>query len=124
VEVAALGVQQFPEHAATHHVQDRHLRAIVGAVLHHDAMPLCLLGGLDQLPALVERYGHRNLGGRVFAGAQRRQHHWSVPFPRRRGEHQVEVLLGHHALEVARTAVAVWFRPRPSRRHDGVERRV
>ena len=121
VQVPALAVQHFAEHALAHQVQGQHFTAIVAAILHHEAMLLQPLRGFDELPAVVHAHRRGHFGGRVFAVLHRGEQHRHVPLPRRRRVHEVEILLGAHALEVARPArVAGGFRL--VRRHGHVLR--
>ena len=113
VVVAALGVEQLPEQALPHQVEHQHLAPIVAAVLHHHAVLALPLGRLDQSPAIVHRVRRGHLRRRVLPVAHGLEAHRHVPFPRRRREHQVELLLGDHAHEVARAPV-VDDRARPA----------
>ncbi len=100
VQVAALGVEDLAEQPAPHHVQHHHLRAVVVAVLHHDAVPARGLGRLHQLPALVEGGGRRDLRGRVLPVLHGRHADRHVPAPGRGREDQVQILLLAHTHEV------------------------
>ena len=111
VQVAALAVEDLAQEPLPHQVQAEHLRAVIDAVLHHQAEFPGLLRGLEQLPALLQRGAHRHLRDGVLAGPHRRQHHGGVPLPGRGRVHQVDVLLLAHPLEVARAA-AVALRAR------------
>src|SRR5262249_1346282 len=55
VQIRALAVQQLAEHALATHAQAHELFAAIAAILQHHAVALRLLGGVDELPALVER---------------------------------------------------------------------
>ncbi len=103
VQVAALGVQDLAEQALARHVEDHHLRTVVVAVLHHDAVLAMRLGELDQPPAVVDRVSRRHLGRGVLAVLHRRGAHGHVPPPRGGGEDEVEVLVFAHAHEVRLT---------------------
>jgi hypothetical protein len=101
VQVAALGVQEFAEHALAHQHQRQHLAPVVTAVLHHHGVLLVLLLRFDHRPAVVHAVGGRHFRRHVLAGLERGQHHRHVPFPRRGCEHEVELLFTAHALEIA-----------------------
>ncbi len=104
VQISALAMQELAEHAQSHEMQCQHLAPVVATVLHHHAVLLELLGGVHEVPAIVYRHGGGNLGHGVLATLHRGEQHWDVPLPGRRREHQIQLLLGTHALEVARAA--------------------
>ena len=110
VEVAAFGVQDLAEDALPDHVEDHHLRTVVVAVLHHHAVLLVFLRVLDELPAIIEGHGRRHFGRGMLAVLHGGDAHRDVPFPRRGGEDEVDVLGLAQPLEVARApAVAGRF---------------
>ena len=104
MQIAALRVQQLAEQALADHTENHHLGAVVADVLHHHAVPAGPFGRFDQVPALVDGDGHRHLSGGVLAGPHRCEANRRVPLPRRRGEHQIELLLLAHAAKVVGAA--------------------
>ena len=95
VVVRSTGVLELTEHAALHHLEDEQLIVPVVAVLHHQAVSPRALGRVDELRAILERVGGRNLGGGVLPRFHRRQHHGHVEFPRRGRVHEVDVVASH-----------------------------
>ena len=101
VEIPAFAVLDVAEHTLAHQVEHHHLGPPVIHVLHHHAMFLRAFGGLDELPAFVDRHGGRNLGGRMLAVRHGGHAHGHVPPPRRGREHEIQVFLLAHSLEIA-----------------------
>ena len=74
------------------HVERRQFEEIVNAVLEHHAVAPGLLGGVDQLPALVERHGCGNLDGHMLAVLHGVDGHRHMQLPRGADVHQVDVV--------------------------------
>ncbi|OQB98834.1 MAG: hypothetical protein BWX80_03914 [Candidatus Hydrogenedentes bacterium ADurb.Bin101] len=103
MQVAAFRMEQVAEHTPAHHVQDRHFRAPIAAVFHHNAvLPLCL-GGFHQLPAFLEGDGGGHLGGGVLAVFHGGNAYGHVQFVGRGRVHQVQVLFRAQAFKIAFT---------------------
>src|SRR5439155_5550326 len=114
-------MQDLAEHPAADEIQDQHLTAVVAAVLHHDAVAPCTLGGLNEAPAILQCVCHRYFRGCVLSARHCGDADRDVPLPRRCGVDEVEVFLVAHTLEIARPA-RVPLRPRKPRLFDDVLR--
>ena len=109
VDVGALGVRQLAEDACPHHVEHEHLAPAVAAVLEDRAVPARRFGGVDELPALLDRLHPGHLAAHVRAALHRGDRHGQVPVPGRRDVDQVEVASLAEVLEVV-VAVGVAVR--------------
>ena len=103
VLITHLGVHGLAKESLAQHVKHHQLGPVVAAVLHQEAVLLLFLGGLDELPAVLDGLGGRHFGRCVLAVLHGREHHRNVPFPWGRGVDEVEVFLGAEPLEVARS---------------------
>ena len=92
VDVGALDMQNLAEKPVARHVERRQLEKVIDAVLEHHAVALVLLGGVHQLPALLERRGGRHLDGHMLAVLHGVHGHRHVLEPRRGDIHQVDVV--------------------------------
>ncbi len=100
VEVPGLGVEDLAEKAFFHQVEAEHFRAVVAAVLHHNAVAFHFLGRLHERPAVVDGVGGGDLGGGVLARFQGLQADRDVPFPGSGREDEVEVITPAEPLEI------------------------
>ena len=73
------------------HVERREFEKVVDTVFEHHTMALSLLGGVHQLPALVERRGGGNLHGDVLALLHGVDRHRDVLLPRGDDVDEVDV---------------------------------
>ena len=101
--VGAVAVHHFAEESLPRHVQRHDLKRQIAVVLHHLAMLPRPLGRLDQLPALLDGPGRRHFRGDVFAVIHRVNGHRRVHVPRRRHEHQVNVVTLANPFPIFRT---------------------
>ena len=92
VNVGALDMEDLAEEPVLGHVERRELEEVIDAVLEHHAVALVLLGGVHQLPALVERLGRRHLHGNMLAVLHGIDGHRNVLEPRRGNVDQVDVV--------------------------------
>ena len=92
VDVRTLDMEDVPEQPLPGHVERRQFEEVVNAVFEHHAVPLRLLGGVHQLPALFERRGGGNFDSDVFAVFHGVNGHRDVLLPRGHDVHQVDVV--------------------------------
>ena len=94
VLVAALGVDCLAEEPLADHVQHHQLVAAEAAVLEHHARDAGLLGGVDELPQLLDRRRPADLDGGVLAGGHRLGGEGEVGVPGRRDENALDGRIG------------------------------
>ena len=75
-----------------HHVEHHQFFAAVVDVLHHHAVFLSALSGIDNLPALLNRERHWHLNKGMFAALHGFDCHRRVPFPRGRNNHNIDII--------------------------------
>ena len=114
VDVSTLAVHEFAEETETAHVEREKLGLAVAAVLELHAVHACLLGGLDEFPALVEGERAGDLDESVLPRAHRIERHRDVQLPRRRVVHAID------AIPIAHRLVGVLAHELPRRRTLGV----
>ena len=119
VDVGALGVVDLAQHSRPDEVPRQHLAPAVVAVLEHDAVPPRPLGGVHELPALVEGDGGRDLDRGVGSSRHGGERHRDVPAPGCRDVDEVEVAPAAQGLEVP-LSLRVDLRPGPPRFLDPV----
>ena len=110
VDVGTLDVEDLAEKPVLRHVERRQLEEIVDTVLEHHAVALRLLGGVHQLPALVERLRGGNLDGDVLAVLHGIDRHRNMLEPRRGDVDQVDVLTLAELLPALLAAVGLGTR--------------
>ena len=92
VNIGAFGVEYLAEQPVLSHVERRQLEEVIDTVLEHHAVALCLLGSVDQLPALVERHGGWDFDGDMLAVLHGINRHRDVQLPRGADVNQVDVI--------------------------------
>ena len=92
VDIRTFDMENVPEQSLPGHVERRQLEEVVNAVFEHHAVPLRLLGGVHQLPALFERRGGGNFDSDVLAVLHGVNGHRDVQLPRGHDVHQVDVV--------------------------------
>ena len=92
MNIGAFGVEYLAEQPVLSHVERRQLEEVVDTVLEHHAVALCLLGSVDQLPALVERHGGWDFDGDMLAVLHGINRHRDVQLPRGADVNQVDVI--------------------------------
>ena len=95
-----MAVHDLAQQALADHVEDRQVVAAIAPVLQHHVGHAGLFVRIDQFPALLERERRGHLAGGVLAGLHGIHRHRDMPLPRGRNDHRVEVVAGHHSLEV------------------------
>ena len=99
VQVGRLGVQHLAEQSRVHHAVHQHLVVAVVAVLELDAVLPRALARVDEGPEVLERRADGTFARGVLAVRQRGEHHRHVPFPRRRGVDEIDVVARDEPLE-------------------------
>ena len=117
MQVAGLAVDQFAKHPLAYHAEHQQLAFTVAAVFQHHAMPLRLLGRIDQLPALIQRDCGRHFDHGVLAVLHRADCHAHMPIPGRGNINHVDILAPAEVLEVG-LALGIAGRLRLAFRHD------
>ena len=100
VDIGSLDVHHFAEQPSGGHVQRRHLEKVVTAVLEHHAVAARAFGGVDELPALIDRHGCRNLERDMLAAFHRIDGDRRVQFPWRTVVYQIDVVALAHLFPV------------------------
>ena len=91
VDVGALAMLEVAEEALALQVEHEELFLPVAAVLEDRAVALVFFGGVDDIPALVDRQPAVHFDEGVLAQFHRADGHRLVPFPRGGDIHHVEV---------------------------------
>ena len=81
VDVGAFGVDELAELAETAEIEREHLHLAVAAVLELHAVAAKPFGGLDELPAFLDRERGGNLSRDMLAGVHRVERDWHMQFP-------------------------------------------
>ena len=96
MDVGALAMLEVAEEALALEVQDEELFFAVAGVLEDRAVALVFFGGIDDIPALIDRQAAVHFDEGVFAQLHRADGHRLVPFPRGGDIHDVDIIPGDH----------------------------
>ena len=118
MDVGAFAVLQVAEEALALQVQDEEFLFAVAAVLEDRAMALVFFGGVDDIPALVDRQAAVHFDEGVLAELHRPDGHRLVPFPRGGDIHDVEVIARDQFLPGVLVAAVDRRRPAGLLPHD------